>query len=360
MPQHSAPAFPVSAAPPAVVRLAGPEGMVAAVPQYLGFHPSESLVLLCLNGPRCRVGPAARVDLFEPGSTDAVHQLVGCAVRYADAAAVVCYHQGARPPCLDELLAALRKAKVPVFAVLSVSGGLIRDASSAAAQRADPGVPVPGPDDAQVRRLAAASVLAGRQVLPDRQALRASVAAPRGDLLGRSRKAIRAVLTELADQLASPMDLLPPELSADLDRTLAQAFAQYSDTGCVAPKTAARLAAIATHIGCRDHLIARAVGREDPAAVPVLISVAGQCPDPEAAEICAVLAVVAYRYGDGALAQCAVDRTLHVKPRHRLAHLMLCAMSSGLPPRELAGMADLANGPGSPVTAAAVGSRLPR
>ena len=172
---------------PVTVRLSGPQGMVLAVPQYLGFHPTESLVLLCLTAPRGRVGPVARVDLFEPDNTDAVEQLVGCAVRYADAAAVIGYYAGDRPACLDVLIAALTEADVPVTEVLSVRSGRIRRARTDAAERADPGVPVPGPDDEGAQRLAAASALAGRSVLPSRQALAESLAAAPRSGRGRSR-----------------------------------------------------------------------------------------------------------------------------------------------------------------------------
>lgn len=61
-------------------------------------------------------------------------------------------------------------------------------------------------------------------------------------------------------------------------------------------------------------------------------------PDDVAAELCSVLAVAAYRAGDGALAQVAVDRCLRGDPEHRLAHLMLGVMAAGLHPDELTGL----------------------
>jgi len=67
----------------------------------------------------------------------------------------------------------------------------------------------------------------------------------------------------------------------------------------------------------------------------MLIAVATSVPDGDAAEVCAVLAVAAYRRGDGALAQVAVDRCLSAEPDHRLAHPMLAVMAAGLPPDEL-------------------------
>ncbi|MGW2094851.1 DUF4192 domain-containing protein [Promicromonospora sukumoe] len=67
---------PVSPAPTArVVRVAGPEDLLAYVPYRLGFEPVESAVLVSLTGPRQRVGLVARVDLGDlrlrrPGDPD--------------------------------------------------------------------------------------------------------------------------------------------------------------------------------------------------------------------------------------------------------------------------------------------------
>ncbi|GAB2480394.1 hypothetical protein GCM10027063_23210 [Promicromonospora xylanilytica] len=46
-----------------VVRVAGPEDLLAYIPYRLGFEPAESLVAVSLTGPRQRVGLVARVDL---------------------------------------------------------------------------------------------------------------------------------------------------------------------------------------------------------------------------------------------------------------------------------------------------------
>lgn len=58
-----------------VVRVAGPEDLLAYVPYRLGFEPVESAVVVSLTGPRQRVGLVARVDLADlrlrrPGDPD--------------------------------------------------------------------------------------------------------------------------------------------------------------------------------------------------------------------------------------------------------------------------------------------------
>jgi hypothetical protein len=66
------------------LKVSGPEGLLAAVPTMLGFHPRDSLVLLCLTGPRRRVGPVARVDLPPGRDRPLANQLTDHARRYAD------------------------------------------------------------------------------------------------------------------------------------------------------------------------------------------------------------------------------------------------------------------------------------
>jgi hypothetical protein len=330
-------------ASPAVVRLSGPQGLVAAVPQFLGFVPEESLVLLCLRAPRGRIGPVARVDLCPPEANDALEQLISAALHYADATAVICYHQGPRPAALEALLSGLAEAGVPVTAALSVRDGTIRDASSVGSMALDPGVPVLSADDRQIRELAAASAMSGRRVLPNREALRASIAGPSGDLLVQARAAIVDVCEKWGAALSGGRRSHIRRVFAERARAaLATAMTEHGETGCVNADTAAELIVLCADVATRDRIIGAAVGADDPDLLPVLISVASWCPDEESAELCAVLAVVAYRYGDGALAQCAVDRTVAVQPDHRLAHLMLSIMAAGLPPSELATMATLA------------------
>ena len=90
----------------------------------------------------------------------------------------------------------------------------------------------------------------------------------------------------------------------------------------MATGTAAELIVLMNSVAARDSVIARAVAEYDTDWVATLISVVTRCPPEEAAEICSVLAVVAYRYGDGALSQVAIDRCLAAEPGHRLAHLL--------------------------------------
>lgn len=94
-------------------------------------------------------------------------------------------------------------------------------------------------------------------------------------------------------------------------------------------------------VASRDALIARLMPEQE--AVATLVTAAQGTPDVDnrTADLCAVLAMCAYRHGDGALAQAAADRALRCRPAHRLAHLMISAMAAGIAPSELASIVKL-------------------
>lgn len=329
------------ASPPVDLKLRGPTGLVAAVPAFIGFHPHESLVVVCITAAGL-IGPIARVDLEradQPSSRAIAEQLTGYAMRYAALVALVCYTERPdRPALLEATVAALDSAKMPILDVLSVRDGLIRHARTAAAEAADHGTPEPQDDDPQVAALALVNVEGGRALLPDREALRASIAPPAGNALSDARAAVVGACEELT---RLPLDATPIDdlLTDRAGVAMTRAHQQLLDAGQVGAHTAAELIVLVANVATRDAVIARAVAEQDPTWVATFISVATRCPPEESAEICSVLAVVAYRYGDGALSQVAIDRCLAAEPEHRLAHLMLACMTSGISPTELADLA---------------------
>ncbi len=62
----------------------------------------------------------------------------------------------------------------------------------------------------------------------------------------------------------------------------------------------------------------------DPDAVAVLVTLAQATPDTDqrVPDVCAALAILAYRYGDGALARVAIDRSRRTDPDHFLTELI--------------------------------------
>src|ERR1700712_951039 len=177
------------------IRVSGPAGLLAAVPPMLGFHPTNSLVLMCLSGGRRRVGPVARGDLPAGHDRAMAKQLTRHARNHADEVVVISYQEGRkRPPLLDDVLVELDRAGVPVMEAIVVRGGRARPALNAAIERVHPGIELPDAEDPQVAALAAAGALAGRSVLINRDQLRQSIAGPTGIRLQAAERAVDEVL----------------------------------------------------------------------------------------------------------------------------------------------------------------------
>ena len=333
------------------VRLSGRHGLLAAVPAMLGFHPEESLVMICLSGPRRRVGPVIRVDLDDlagagaSGTQSPVVQFRAHARRYSDEVALVCYTECPGPSAMFEgVLKGLDAGGVSILDAVMVRRGRAIPANLGAGRstwtgEGDVGTEVPGADDPQAQAMAAASAMHGRSILPNRLALRESISGPRG----RAGRQASAALHAAADGL---MTAIPPTGPIDHDKlsematvAIERALGQVAGSSGVEPATCALIALLLAHVHIRDQMITRSVQETTAAWIPMLIAVARAVADEDAAEVCSVLAVAAYRRGDGALAQVAVDRCLTAEPDHRLAHLMLGVMAAGLPPDDLGRLA---------------------
>lgn len=333
------------------LRITGPDGLLAVVPIMLGFHPTNSLVVICLAGGGRRVGPVARVDLPRGHDRNMAAQLAGHALHHADAVVLVTYQDTRRrPPLLTDVIAGMATVGVQVLEALIVCDGMARPALGTRAERSGSGFPVPGADDPQVRTLAAAAAFAGRTTLPDRSALQRSIAPPTGHRLREAERCVtaassgRPLLVGASAGSASRrrfgaeplpgIELLNCEPTDLTDRALAQ----VSTFGEVEADVAAALAVGMIDIPFRDRIIEVAIVEIDRPWLPMLISCATWTPQALAAPLCAVLAMVAYRQGDGALAQIAVDRSLEAEPKYSLSHLMIAVMAAGLHPESLAPM----------------------
>jgi hypothetical protein len=329
------------------IRISGPAGLLAAIPPLLGFHPADSLVLLCISGGRRRVGPVARVDLPHGHDRELALQLTSHAQHHADEVAVVCYLEGSkRPSLLDDLLGELARAQVDVMDAMIVRGGRARPALNPAMERAHPGIPMPSADDPVVCALEAAGALSGRSVLPSRDALRRSIAGPTGEKL---REAERGISRAAAGHLPRPGDTGDGKVvtlrtgvqahrrgvrSAIWD-LLEMACSQVAGTGTVPVQIGTAVATVLVEPAVRDAVLAAAFRDLDGPWLPTMIASATWTPDSLAGPLCSVLAALAYRHGDGALAQIAVDRCLKAEPGNALALILLKIMSEGERPEVL-------------------------
>lgn len=307
--------------------------------------------MVCLSGPRRQLGPVIRVDLaaFQHGTAPSLHlQLRRHARQHADEVALFCFAEedfdraglSGSPP-LPAVLASLIAAGISVLDAVYVHGDRLRAApgfSSSEDEEQDQPGRGPGGGDRQVQALAAATALTGRAVLANRQAVRWSIAGPSGAAAAEASAALHAAADALLGVVgrSGPVDSRRMrQIAAD---TVSRALTQAGESGGVEAPICAMLALLLCDVEIRDTVIGRAVKEPDAPWLPMLIAVARSIPDEDAAEVCAVLSIAAYCRGDGPLAQVAVDRCLTAEPDHRLAHLMLSAMTSALPPEQLGEM----------------------
>ena len=346
--------------PRETVRLSGPLALVAAIPVLLGFHPARSLVLLCVHGVRHRVGPALRIDLPIPADVPAAATFLALqAARHATAVMVICYsadpddfargrpvlpHDDLMRSCLREL----DDSGVPVLDAVLVRTGTVWSYLRGTA--ADGGKRLPAEDDPSLAHLRAAYVGAGRAVLGDRDEIARTVAAPGDDTAAASDRAVVAAFERFGAGIAEldyrgtvalGCEIAHARLTAAIDthrRGTERDEAVWGD-----------LVATLTVDLVRDAVISWCLERVGDFPLGLLVDLAHWVTDDFAVPVLSVLALVAYRSGDGALANVALERALDIDPEYRLATLARDFIVNGVHPTELdALIIDWADHPGNP------------
>ena len=197
---------------PGVVRLSSPADLVGVLPWRLGFHPTESLVVVCLEGPRRRDRLVMRVDLADPRHDAAMADDLATRVRHIGASAALLAVYTDSPDGTGAGQGQLPRARLVRRVSRRLEGRgvavpeavLVRDERWWSYLCHDPtccppdGTPVPLRPSPAATRWAAEAVAEGATVLPDRAALVASVEPPRG----RARAADRAAAAARADDRA--------------------------------------------------------------------------------------------------------------------------------------------------------------
>ncbi|WP_205474554.1 DUF4192 domain-containing protein [Nocardioides sp. SYSU D00038] len=287
--------------------LRSPDDVLAAVPVLLGFVPRESVVLLTFGGTDAF---HARIDL--PAGPEEVEPTVELLLEPArrhrvERAIPVLYtdDEALARTTSDALGEALEAAGVDVPDRLRCAGGRWF--------RLLPGSTVPAEGvalDPAVHPFAAQAVLDGRVTHSSREELAATLdPLPRRPVRGLTALTVplapagveQAVRSALDDGRFSDLDLASVLVSLD------DPAARDAAWGWVSRDEA------------RDH-------------VRLWGDAVRRAPDDLVAGPAAVLGLVAWLAGDGALAWCAVDRCLAVQPRHSLALLVADLLGHAVPP----------------------------
>ena len=323
-----------------VARLTSPDQMVASLPLWMGYVPTESLVVVCCHEPRGRIGLTLRFDLPAPADEAALVTEVVGRVRHENATRVlIAVYTGegdgaarARTAMVDDLRD--RFADLTVTEAVLVRGGrfwsyLCEDRSCCPPE----GLAVDaGRDSTPVRMLEAEAVFSGRALLPDRAALEATLAPPssRAAEVARQRCEIAAALYADAVQEAG----VEVAEAASLNSWTAAIERFRTPPAVLADMEAAALSISLVDVAVRDRLAASS----DHDLVALLLLLEELCrrtPPPYDAPVCTLFGWVTYCQGGGALVTIALERALASDPDYSMAHLLEQALLGQLPPREL-------------------------
>ncbi|MEU4243020.1 DUF4192 domain-containing protein [Actinoplanes sp. NPDC026619] len=314
-----------------------PAEAVAFAPYVIGFHPTDSLVVLGLVGKLVIVG--VRHDLPAPvGMFDEVAQVI--AQQEAPDVVVLGYGPpGLVTPAVLELATALAPTGVRVRDALRVTDGRWWSYSCSDPLCCPPDGTPCQPD------LAAEAVFRGLVALPDRKALIARVApiegAARREMTAATARA-RARFTDLSAQ----------------DVAAARGGRWIRKAGRQAIREAERLAragAMPSHddiawlgvLLLEPVVLDYALDRSQPDEWRIrLWNEVVRLIDPAyATGPACLLGFAAWRVGDGALARVALDRALKENPGHRTAGVLDRVLSAGIGPHALVTLGPPARAP---------------
>jgi Domain of unknown function (DUF4192) len=310
---------------PPVLRLTDPGSIAASVPFIAGYRPTQSLVVMSLRPPRKRLGLTLRGDLEACVEDDGfVDYAVDAIVRDgAMAAVLVVFSEDGEVdeelPWRDLVTAtadALAASGVDVMEQLCVRRDRWFSYSCLRSCCPVEGTPMPKGTSA----LEAQAVLEGKVVLPDREALAATLAvAPPDSIVARLRTERLVALTE--------------ELAVEPQPAWEQRCVQVVATframlGGLVPEDDVVLPVLAA-LGdrdLRDAVLATITDEELPVAIELLSALVRSSVPPWTVAPATMLAWCAWRRGGGALANLAAELALRIDPTCRLAAQVSLAM----------------------------------
>lgn len=301
--------------------------LVALVPQVLGFHPDDSVVLITFGGPESF---HARVDL--PEGED---EQVAVVAMLAD---VVAHHHARRVALVlytddpwvaatfhDAAVARFVGDRVDVIDVLRVAQGRYHDAGDVG----DEGTVY----DLMSHRFTAEQVVRGQVVHKSREQLAASLrfvdaedAQAVAEAAGRTDEGLNR-----SEQLVRP-SRVSREL-ADQGLWIQRTVRRHVRTGSrLSAADAGRLLVLVSLDDLRDVALAELSRDNADAHVELWRDLVRRCPSTLLPAASAVLAFAAWLSGHGALAWCALDRCAEVDQDHPLADCVRGLLEHAVPP----------------------------
>ncbi|UFN96777.1 DUF4192 domain-containing protein [Micromonospora aurantiaca] len=312
------------------VTVHSPADLAAAVPYLIGFHPSDgSVVVIACNGRR--IVFAARGDL--PAGSEYAHQLdafadqlIPVVQRQQPLTHVVIIGYGT-PDSIDPALRALDGAFVaaglPVVDLLRAAGDRLFSLICANPACCPPqGTPF----DPIASTVAVRATIAGVVVRPDR----ASVAGQITPVRGAARDAIQRASREARIRLEALRVAGGTAMYEAGERAVRDALRRHDAGARLTDDEVAWLTTLLVNRDIRD----LAVGLTEPHSrhVDFWADITRRAHEPLVPAPATLLAVTAWRCGDGVLAAMAAEHALHIDGSYQFADTVLQALQAGVPP----------------------------
>lgn len=299
--------------------------LIGLVPYLLGFHPTESVVVIFLA--QGRVSLTARLDLPPPGAGSQLAGELKRLVQQHHASGVVVLGYSCAPSVARPLLhaAAAGLGSAGLVDVLYVS-----DERWWSMTCREPCCPVEGtPYDLASHPKAAEAVFAGLSSVGVRTDLEESVSGP----CSADEPRLAALSADLADELAGTQAQDRKQQMAALVGRYLDCPARLGDDDCV------RLAVLCGDLEVRDVAWALMTTKRAADHVALWRQVVARASEPLAAAPLCLLGMAAWIMGNGALQNCCMERAQQIDPGYTLAKLLDDINRRAVPPslwRELA------------------------
>ncbi|RLV55232.1 DUF4192 domain-containing protein [Aeromicrobium phragmitis] len=292
------------------------EDLLNAVPTLFGFVPRESIIGLCVSGPRNRFGFRLRVDIPRRRFEDEqVAALVAEHLQRNADDGVILIGLSEHPAVAEELLHAVGDRLGPVPVRLKIWANAerlwtdLRDCPSE-------GEPY---QLSAVHEARVTAVAAGLNVLEDREALYDEIAPVRGPRQEWMHDAAFTVLEDVCHRRDHVAEI------AQVERLL--------DGGPeVTDGDAVRLGVLVTAIPPRDAAWLRIDRANAPQMHRLWCTVASRVPESMSVPALCLAGFSAWLWGDGARALVALERAREIAPDYSMANLLFTIVSEGVNP----------------------------
>jgi hypothetical protein len=314
------------------IRVTQPAELLAAVPYLIGFHPSDSLIIVGIRSSKLHFAVRADLDECHTASTTAAQQLATVLARQkVDAAIVIGYGSIKRvTPAVDSVRQSLVALSIPIVDALRVTEGRFYSYDCVRPECCPPEGRAFQPETSVI---AAEATFAGHVALPNRATLAGRIAPieePARTAMAEATNRAEARLVTGLERPGGHRDLV-----AEGVELIEAALNRHYSGDVLTDDETAWLSTLLLLVEVGDAARQVVEQRPEDAHIPLWTDVTRRAQPGMVAPASTLLAYAAYLTGQGGLASVALERAHADDPYYPMAHLLRDAILSGVPPHRL-------------------------